>query len=140
MNGKQLKNSILQWAIQGKLVPQDPNDEPASMLLERIRTEKAKLVKEKKIKKDKNESIIYRGDDNSYYEKFLATGEVKCIDDEIPFEIPKGWEWTRIRNISQSYIGLTYSPTDVSSRGTIVLRSSPQIRNRPHKMTQRSKR
>ncbi|WP_196029026.1 restriction endonuclease subunit S, partial [Bacteroides uniformis] len=60
----------------------------------------------------------------SYYEKFLATGEVKCIDDEIPFEIPKGWEWTRIRNISQSYIGLTYSPTDVSSRGTIVLRSS----------------
>ena len=124
MNGKQLKNSILQWAIQGKLVPQDPNDEPASVLLERIRAEKARLVKEKKIKKDKNESIIYRGDDNSYYEKFLATGEVKCIDDEIPFEIPKGWEWTRIRNISQSYIGLTYSPTDVSSRGTIVLRSS----------------
>jgi len=90
MNGKQLKNSILQWAIQGKLVPQDPNDEPASVLLERIRAEKAKLVKEKKIKKDKNESIIYRGDDNSYYEKFLATGEVKCIDDEIPFEIPQG--------------------------------------------------
>ena len=124
MNGKQLKNSILQWAIQGKLVPQDPNDEPASVLLERIRAEKARLVKEKKIKKDKNESIIYRGDDNSYYEKFLTTGEVKCIDEEIPFEIPKGWEWTRIRNISQSYIGLTYSPTDVSSRGTIVLRSS----------------
>ncbi|RHJ73895.1 restriction endonuclease subunit S [Phocaeicola vulgatus] len=68
--------------------------------------------------------MIYRGDDNSYYEKFLTTGEVKCIDEEIPFEIPKGWEWTRIRNISQSYIGLTYSPTDVSSRGTIVLRSS----------------
>lgn len=65
MNGKQLKNSILQWAIQGKLVPQDSNDEPASVLLERIRAEKAKLVKEKKIKKDKNESIIYRGDDNS---------------------------------------------------------------------------
>lgn len=64
MNGKQLKNSILQWAIQGKLVPQDPNDEPASVLLERIRVEKAKFVKEKKIKKDKNESIIYRGDDN----------------------------------------------------------------------------
>ena len=102
MNGKQLKNSILQWAIQGKLVPQDPNDEPASVLLERIRAEKAKLVKEKKIKKDKNESIIYRGEDNSYYEKFLATGEVKCIDDEIPFEIPKGWEWERWGNISQS--------------------------------------
>ena len=99
MNGKQLKNSILQWAIQGKLVPQDPNDEPASVLLERIRVEKAKFVKEKKIKKDKNESIIYRSDDNSYYEKFLATGEVKCIDEEIPFEIPQGWEWTRIGNI-----------------------------------------
>ena len=99
MNGKQLKNSILQWAIQGKLVPQDPNDEPASALLERIRAEKARLVKEKIIKKDKNESIIYRGEDNSYYEKFLATGEVKCIDDEIPFEIPQGWEWCRLRNI-----------------------------------------
>ncbi len=102
MNGKQLKNSILQWAIQGKLVPQDPNDEPASVLLERIREEKARLVKEKKIKKDKNESIIYRGEDNSYYEKFLATGEVKCIDEEIPFEIPSSWEWERWGNISQS--------------------------------------
>lgn len=100
MNGKQLKNSILQWAIQGKLVPQNPNDEPASVLLERIRAEKAKLIKEKKIKKDKNESIIYRGDDNSYYEKFLATGEVKCIDEEIPFEIPQGWEWCRLGEIS----------------------------------------
>ena len=100
MNGKQLKNSILQWAIQGKLVPQDPNDEPASVLLERIREEKARLVKEGKIKKDKNESIIFRGDDNSYYEKFLATGEVKCIDDEIPFEIPEGWEWCRLKTIS----------------------------------------
>ena len=100
MYGKQLKNSILQWAIQGKLVPQDPNDEPASVLLERIRAEKARLVKEKKIKKDKNESIIYRGDDNSYYEKFLATGEVKCIDEEIPFEIPQGWEWEKLGNIA----------------------------------------
>ena len=99
MNGKQLKNSILQWAIQGKLVPQDPNDEPASVLLEKIRQEKERLIKEKKIKRDKNASIIYRGEDNSYYEKILATGEVKCIDDEIPFEIPKGWEWTRIGNI-----------------------------------------
>lgn len=67
MTGKQLKNSILQWAIQGKLVPQDPNDEPASVLLEKIRAEKACLVKEGKIKKDKKESIIYRGEDNSYY-------------------------------------------------------------------------
>jgi len=98
MNGKQLKNSILQWAIQGKLVPQDPNDEPASVLLEKIRTEKARLIKEGKIKKDKKESIIYRGEDNSYYEKF-ADGKVVCIDEEIPFEIPQGWEWCRIKHI-----------------------------------------
>ena len=100
MNGKQLKNSILQWAIQGKLVPQDPNDEPASVLLDKIRQEKERLVKEKKIKRDKNASIIYRGEDNSYYEKMLATGEVKCIDEEVPFEIPKGWEWCRLGEIS----------------------------------------
>ena len=123
MNGKQLKNSILQWAIQGKLVPQDPNDEPASVLLERIRAEKKRLIKEGKIKKDKNESIIFRGEDNSHYEKF-ADGTVKCIDEEIPFEIPMGWEWTRIRNVSQSYIGLTYSPAEVSPKGVVVLRSS----------------
>lgn len=100
MNGKQLKNSILQWAIQGKLVPQDPNDEPASVLLDKIRQEKERLIKEKKIKRDKNASIIYRGEDNSYYEKLLATGEVKCIDEEIPFEIPVGWEWCRLGEIS----------------------------------------
>ena len=102
MNGKQLKNSILQWAIQGKLVPQDPNDEPASVLLDKIRQEKERLIKEKKIKRDKNASIIYLGEDNSYYEKITATGEVKCIDEEIPFDIPQGWEWERWGNISQS--------------------------------------
>jgi len=123
MNGKQLRNSILQWAIQGKLVPQDPNDEPASVLLERIREEKARLVKEKKIKRDKNESIIYRGDDNSYYEKF-TDGKVVCIDDVIPFDLPEGWQWCRVRDVSRSYIGLTYKPSDVSQKGTIVLRSS----------------
>lgn len=101
MNGKQLKNSILQWAIQGKLVPQDPNDEPASVLLDKIRQEKERLIKEKKIKRDKNASIIYRGEDNSYYEKMLATGEVKCIDEEIPFEIPQGWEWCRVSSLFQ---------------------------------------
>ena len=108
MNGKQLKNSILQWAIQGKLVPQDPNDEPASVLLERIRAEKARLVKEGKIKKDKNESIIYKGDDNSYYEKF-PDGRVVCIDEEIPFEIPKGWEWCRLGSIGSWGSGATPS-------------------------------
>ena len=102
MTAEDLRKSILQQAIQGKLVPQDPNDEPAAVLLERIREEKARLIKEKKIKKDKNESIIFRGDDNSHYEKILATGEVKCIDDEIPFEIPDSWEWERWGNISQS--------------------------------------
>ncbi len=101
MNGKQLKNSILQWAIQGKLVPQDPNDEPASVLLEKIRQEKERLIKEKKIKRDKNASIIYRGEDNSYYEKMLATGEVKCIDEEIPFDVPNGWEWCRICHVAE---------------------------------------
>ena len=100
MNGKQLKNSILQWAIQGKLVPQDPHDEPASVLLDKIRQEKERLIKEKKIKRDKNASIIYRGEDNSYYEKMLATGEVKCIDEEVPFEIPQGWEWCRIASLA----------------------------------------
>ena len=107
MTEKQLKNSILQWAIQGKLVPQDPNDEPASVLLERIREEKKHLIKEGKIKKDKNETIIYRGEDNSHYEKFLATGEVKCIDDEIPFEIPQGWEWCRLGSIGDWGAGAT---------------------------------
>ena len=102
MNGKQLKNSILQWAIQGKLVPQDHNDEPASVLLEKIRQEKEHLIKEKKIKRDKNASIIYRGEDNSYYEKMLASGEVKCIDEEIPFDVPQGWEWERWGNIAQT--------------------------------------
>ena len=121
MNGKQLKNSILQWAIQGKLVPQDPNDEPASALLERIRAEKAKLVKEKKIKKDKNESIIYRGDDNSYYEKFIATGEVKCIDNEIPFEIPQGWEWCRMGCIGDWGAGATPTKSNASYYGGNIL-------------------
>ena len=107
MTGKQLKNSILQWAIQGKLVPQDPNDEPASVLLEKIRQEKERLIKEKKIKRDKNASIIFRGEDNSYYEKFLATGEVKCIDEEIPFEIPQGWEWCRMGSIGEWGAGAT---------------------------------
>jgi type I restriction enzyme, S subunit len=77
MNGKQLKNSILQWAIQGKLVPQDPNDEPASVLLGKIRQEKERLIKEKKIKRDKNASIIYRGEDNSYYEKMMSRPYLK---------------------------------------------------------------
>ena len=88
-----LKKSLLQYAVQGKLVPQDPADEPASVLLERIRTEKEQLVKEGKIKRDKHESVIFRRD-NSYYEK--VDGIERCIDDEIPFEIPASWAWTRL--------------------------------------------
>ena len=121
MTGKQLKNSILQWAIQGKLVPQDPNDEPASVLLERIRAEKAQLIKEGKIKKDKNESIIYRGDDNSYYEKFITTGEVKCIDEEIPFEIPDGWKWVRMGFIGDWGAGATPAKGNAAYYGGNIL-------------------
>ena len=94
-----LKKSILQEAVRGKLVPQDENDEPASVLLERIRAEKQALVKAGKIKKDKNESVIFRRD-NSHYEKL--NGIERCIDDEIPFEIPESWQWERWGNISQS--------------------------------------
>lgn len=119
MNGKQLKNSILQWAIQGKLVPQDPNDEPASVLLERIREEKARLVKEKKIKKDKNESIIFRGDDNSHYEKF-ADRTVKCIDDEIPFEIPQSWCWVRLGSIIDFSKSNSVKPNEIAPDAWIL--------------------
>ena len=92
---EQLKKSILQEAVQGKLVPQNPKDEPASVLIERIREEKQKLIQEKKIKKDKNESYIFRRD-NSHYEKI--GNEERCIDDEIPFDIPDSWEWVRLKN------------------------------------------
>lgn len=125
MTGKQLKNSILQWAIQGKLVPQDPNDEPASVLLEKIRQEKERLIKEKKIKRDKNASIIYRGEDNSYYEKILATGEVKCIDEEIPFEIPQSWCWVRLGAIATIIGGYAFPSESIKSeKGYRVIRIS----------------
>mgnify|MGYP002569608519 CR=1 FL=1 len=91
-----LKKSILQYAIQGKLVPQAPTDEPASVLLECIRAEKEHLIKSGKIKRDKHESVIFRRD-NSYYER--VDGIERCIDDEIPFEIPDSWEWVRLKNI-----------------------------------------
>ena len=105
MNAQQLKNAILKEAIEGRLVPQDPNDEPASVLLDKIRKEKARLVKEGKLKKKDLE-------------------ETPISEDEKPFEIPESWEWVRISDISESFIGLTYKPTDVSTNGWIVLRSS----------------
>ena len=97
-----LKRSILQWAVQGKLVPQDPTDEPAAVLLERIRAEKQRLIKDGKIKKDKHESVIFRRD-NSHYEKL--DGTERCIDDELPFEIPETWEWIRLGTIFQHNTG-----------------------------------
>jgi type I restriction enzyme S subunit len=102
MDTKKLRQKILDLAIRGKLVSQDPNDEPASVLIEKIRSEKEQLIKEKRIKRDKNESYIYRSD-KSYYEK-LADGTVKCIDEEIPFEIPESWEWCRLGSIAKSVL------------------------------------
>ena len=92
-----LKKSILQWAVQGKLVPQDPTDEPASVLLERIRAEKEQLIKAGKIKRDKHESVIFRRD-NSHYEK--RGSEEICIDEELPFEIPRNWEWCYLGDVA----------------------------------------
>ena len=99
---ERLKKSILQEAVQGKLVSQDPSDEPAEALLERIRAEKQRLIKEGKIKKDKHESVIFRRD-NSHYEKL--DGVERCIDDELPFEIPETWEWVRLGSVFQHNTG-----------------------------------
>ena len=106
MTGQQLKNSILQMAVQGKLVPQDPNDEPASVLLERIRKEKEQLIKDGKIKKEKNPSIIFRGADNLPYEK-VGNNEPVCIADEVPFDIPDTWEWVRFSSVVNYSMGKT---------------------------------
>ena len=129
MNGKQLKNSILQWAIQGKLVPQDPHDEPASVLLDKIRQEKERLIKEKKIKRDKNASIIYRGEDNSYYEKMTATGEVKCIDEEVPFDIPATWNWARLSNIISILGDGIHGTPEYDATGTVYFINGNNLGN-----------
>ena len=101
MDTKALRQKILDLAIRGKLVPQDPNDEPASVLLERIRAEKQQMVKDGKLKpKDiKNDTVIFKGDDNLHYEQY-ADGSVKCIEDEIPFDVPEGWTWCRVQTIA----------------------------------------
>ena len=116
MTGQQLKNSILQMAVQGKLVPQDPNDEPASVLLERIRKEKEQLIKAGKIKKEKTPSYIFRGADNLPYEK-VGKNEPVCIADEVPFEIPESWEWVRLGNVIELQSGQDMTPDKYNSRG-----------------------
>lgn len=129
MDTKALRQKILDLAIRGKLVPQDPNDEPASVLLERIRDEKQQMVKDGKLKaKDiKNDTVIFKGEDNLHYEK-LPDGSVKCIEDEIPFELPERWEWCRLGVITEIYgrIGFRgYTKDDLVEIGEGAITLSP---------------
>lgn len=114
MTGQQLKNSILQLAVQGKLVPQDPADEPASQLLARIREEKEQLIREKKIKREKNPSQIFRGDGGHFYER-VGKNEPVCIDEELPFEIPETWEWARFSSVIDLQSGQDLTPEKYNS-------------------------
>lgn len=120
MTAQQLKNSILQMAVQGKLVHQDPNDEPASILLERIRTEKERLIQEKKIKREKNPSIIFRGADNIPYEKVGDT----VTPLEVPFEIPESWEWVRLGEIFQHNTGKALNSANRSGERKLYITTS----------------
>ena len=116
MDTKALRQKILDLAIRGKLVPQDPNDEPAKVLLERIREQKQQMLKEGKLKKKdiKNDTIIFKGEDSLHYEKF-QDGTVKCIEDEIPFEVPEGWAWARLRDICMMSAGKSKSSDQIKS-------------------------
>ena len=120
MTAQQLKNSILQMAVQGKLVPQDPNDEPASVLLERIRAEKERLIKEKKIKREKNPSVIFKGADNTPYEKI--GDEVRSLADLAPFEIPSSWEWCRVGDLFSNMAGLAYKKDALALKADKMVR------------------
>ena len=120
MTAQQLKNSILQMAVQGKLVPQDPNDEPASVLLERIRAEKERLIKEKKIKREKNPSVIFKGADNLPYEKI--GDEVRSLADLAPFEIPLSWEWCRVGDLFSNMSGLAYKKDALAIKADKMIR------------------
>ena len=115
MTAQQLKNSILLMAVQGKLVPQDPNDEPASVLLERIHAEKERLIKEKKIKREKNPSVIFKGADNTPYEKI--GDEVRSLADEVPFDIPDSWEWVRLGSVIELQSGQDMTPDKYNDNG-----------------------
>ena len=112
------KSKILDLAIRGKLVPQDPNDEPASVLLERIKAEKEELIKQGRIKRDKAESTIFKGDDNSYYEK--VGDDIKCIDCEIPFDLPHSWIWARLKTCCNTPIKRGKAPKYISKSNTLV--------------------
>jgi len=122
---KLLKKKILDLAIRGKLVPQDPNDEPADVLLERIRKEKEKLIKQGKIKRDKKESIIFKGDDNSYYEQFEKNKEK--VDEEIPFNIPDSWQWVRLGSYAQKITDYVASGSFSSLRENV-----PVLKNKDY--------
>ena len=123
MNTKALRQKVLDLAIHGKLVPQNPNDESATVLLEKIRAEKAEKIKKGELKADKKDSFIFVGSDKRHYEQF-ADGTVKDIEDEIPFDVPEGWAWCRLNQIGNTNIGLTYHPTDLVNTGTPVLRAN----------------
>ena len=119
---KNAKSKILDLAIRGKLVPQDPNDEPASVLLERIRVEKEELIKQGKIKRDKKESIIFRGDDNSYYR--YKNGKAVCIDDDLPYEVPNGWIWAILPEVVLFQEGPGILKKDFRDEGIPLIRIS----------------
>ena len=116
------KSKILDLAIRGQLVPQNPDDEPASVLLERIRAEKEEFIKQGKIKRDKKESIIFKGEDNSYYEKIGS--EIRCIDGEIPFDLPDGWNWVRLKTICSKIIDGSHNPPKGSDEKTPYIMAS----------------
>lgn len=122
LKAEEIRKSILQLAIQGKLVKQDPNDEPASELVKRIYAEKQRLIKEGKIKKDKNESYIFKGDDNCYYEKIGNSAPVKLED--LPFDIPDNWTWIRLKNISDLNGGYAFKSEKFCNDGIRVIRIS----------------
>ncbi len=129
MTAQQLKNSILQMAVQGKLVPQDPTDEPASVLIERISAEKTQLVKEKKIKKEKSPSRIFRGEDGLFYEE--VGDEVKCIHEDLPFDVPESWEWVRLGGIISLTSGQDLTPEkyNASNNGIPYITGASNIEN-----------
>ena len=117
------KAKILDLAIRGQLVPQDPNDEPASVLLERIRAEKEELIKQGKIKRDKKESVIFKGEDNSYYEK-IDDGTVKCVDNDIPFALPESWCWCRLGALFAHNTGKALNSSDATGTSMTYITTS----------------